>query len=63
MGANGIVTVSVPAGTLPADLQVGNYELLETYSGNGSFDASDGSGTLSITAAPTTVVPGNASLN
>jgi hypothetical protein len=60
VGANGIATVSVPAGTLPANLQVGNYQLVEAYSGDAFYLANDAIGTLTVTTAPTTVVTGNA---
>jgi hypothetical protein len=61
--ANGAATISVAAAALPADLQAGSYQLIETYAGNSPFAGSSGSGTLTITAAPTSVVAANATLN
>jgi hypothetical protein len=63
VGANGLATVSVPAGTLPASLQAGSYQLIETYSCNASFSPSNGLGLLTITTASTQVVAGSASIN
>jgi hypothetical protein len=61
----GLATATVAAGTLPANLQTGTYQLIETYTDvvNGQFATSTGTGTLTINAAPTTVVAGNASIN
>jgi hypothetical protein len=62
VAANGISTVNVLPGAFPANLQVGRYDLVENFSGNADFDASNAIGTLTITAAPTTLVAGNANI-
>lgn len=63
VSANGIATINVPAGTLPSNLQVGKYDLVENYSGDASYDPSNAIGALNVTADATTVVPGNATVN
>jgi|GEM_PF-6473425 len=65
VSANGTATINVAANTLPANLQVGDYQLIETYipSTGSQFAGSNGTGTLAIAAAPTTVVAGNAIVN
>jgi hypothetical protein len=60
---NGTVDVSVASGTLPPNLQPGPFEIIETYLGNGQFASSSAIDTLTITIAPTSVVPGNVTVN
>ena len=61
LSPNGTATINVGASTLPANLQVGSYQLIETYTDvGGPFAGSTGTGTLTITTAPTSVVAGNA---
>jgi hypothetical protein len=56
---NGVATVTTT--NLPA-LAVGSYQLIETYTdvAGGPFAGSTAIGTLTVTTAPTAVVPGNA---
>ncbi len=60
---SGTASITVAAGTLPANLQPGSYQLIESYSGNSPFASSSGTGTLTVNLSPTTVAAGNASLN
>ncbi len=57
VGANGVADVSVDLGKLPANLSLGDYKLEETFEGNSSYFACSASGTLTISALATTIVP------
>ncbi len=68
--SNGTATVTVPTGTLPANLRPGSYQLIETYSGSAPFASSTGTGSLTelpqfnpINVPITHVVAGNGSVD
>jgi hypothetical protein len=65
VGANGTANVSV-TGAIPlaviSGLASGNYQLVETYSGNSPFAGSSATGTLTVSALPTTISLGNVNL-
>lgn len=60
---NGVADVDINLGALPANLSIGNYELVESFSGSGDFDASSASSTLTVSALSTTIVTTSVTFN
>jgi len=55
--SHGHANVKVDLGCLPDNLSVGSYHLVEHYEGNSHFSSCNGSGSLTVSALPTSIAP------